>query len=127
MPRYSAMSKEEMVFEVRKFYEENKYSPRIIDLKKLPFSKKMAINLFETWSNMLRYADLPLNRNPPRLIECANCLNKFIRQLKEVKKSTNSFCSRACSAQYNTTGRKHSTETKAKISNTLKSHYIFRE
>jgi hypothetical protein len=120
------LSKEEIVFAAREFYKERKFVPRIKDAKHLPFSRNMINTVFGTWSNMLRYADLPLNRNPPRLVECQNCKIKFIRQVKEIKKSKFQFCQSACNAQYYTTGRKHTEETKKKISDTLKSHYIFR-
>lgn len=119
------MSKDEMVFHVREFYEVHSISPKLKDLPILPFSKRSVVLHFGKWNDMLRYADVPLNRNPPRLVKCPKCGEKFLRQIKELRKSTKSFCSSACNAAYYTIGRKHTQETKDKISATLKAHRIF--
>ncbi len=118
-------TREEIIYAVRQYYEKNKVSPKIKDINDLPFSRKSVQVYFKTWNNMLRHADIPLNRNPPRLLECAACLTMFTRQVKEIKKVKISFCSRACNAMYYTLGRKHTQETKDKISASLKAHRVF--
>lgn len=118
-------TKEEMIYNVRKFYERNQVSPKIKDLPFLPFSKKAVVLHFKTWNDMLRHSDVPLNRSPPRLVKCPKCDTKFMRQVKELRKSKMSFCSSACNASFYTHGRKHTEETKIKISQSLKAHRIF--
>ncbi len=117
--------KDEIAYFARKFYDNHKHAPRLKDIQILPFSKKQVIDLFGSWSSMLRYAQLPLNRNPPQLVKCANCSRMFKKQVKEMRKSLKHFCSCACNAQYYTTGRKHTQATKDKISSSLKAHRIF--
>jgi hypothetical protein len=119
------ISKQEIAFYVREFYDRNNKPPRIMDVCSLPFSKLRVVKLFGTWSDMLRYCQLPLNRNPPRLMECATCSKKFEKQLKEIRKCVNHFCSSACNAIFYSTGRPHTEETKRKISESLKAHRIF--
>lgn len=119
------ISKQEIAFAVREFYDKTNKPPRILDVKQLPFSKLRVIRLFGTWSDMLRYCELPLNRNPPRLVVCGTCDKKFIKQVKEIRKCVNHFCSSACNAIFYSTGRPHTEETKRKISASLKAHRIF--
>lgn len=119
------LSKSEIIVAVRQFYELNKVSPRLKDIPRLPFSKKLAISLFGKWSTMLQTANLRLNRYPRQNLICANCGKKFTKQVKEMRKCLRHFCGSACNAQFYTTGRKHTEETKAKISASLKAHRIF--
>lgn len=119
------ISKQEIVFHVRQFYERTNTSPRLRDLPQLPFSKQRVVLLFKTWNDMLRYANIPLNRNPPRIVVCATCNERFEKQVKEIRKCVNHFCSSACNAIFYTTGRPHTEETKKKISDSLKAHRIF--
>ena len=83
------------------------------------------MDLFGTWNKMLISSGVPLNRCPSVVVQCHNCQKAYKKQIKEVKKSFRDFCSRACNAQFHTTGRKHTAETKAKISASLKAHRIF--
>ena len=105
--------------------EKNKRSPRLKDLPQLTFSKIRVMLLFNTWNDMLRYSEIPLNRSPPRIVVCATCDKKFEKQMKEIRKCVNHFCSSACNAIFYTTGRPHREETKRKISESLKAHRIF--
>jgi len=116
---------EEISFHVSEYYKNNKRAPRIKDIRELPFSRDRVKLLFGTWNNMLRYADVPLNRAPPKLLECFKCKKRFMRQVKEIRKSKHQFCGSQCNASYYTTGRKVTQETKDKISATLKAHRIF--
>ncbi len=119
------LSKSKIIIAVQQFYDLNGVSPRIKDVHRLPFSKKLVITLFGKWSTMLQMANLPLNRYPRQNLTCANCGKRFTKQVKEMRKSLRHFCRSACSAQFYTTGRKHTEETKAKISESLKAHRIF--
>ena len=119
------LTREEIIEVVATYYSTNRQSPKLKDIQKLPFSKKQAITMFGTWNKMLRCAKVPLNRYPAVMVHCANCNKKYKKQVKEIRKSTRDFCGNACNAQYYTTGRKHTAETKAKISASLKAHRIF--
>ena len=119
------LSKEEIIVAVGEYYIINSRSPKLKDLPYLPFSKKRIVDIFGTWNKMLTCAMLPLNRNSPIIVECQNCGKQFKKQVKEIKKARRDFCGSACNAQYYTTGRKHTPETKAKISASLKAHRIF--
>lgn len=52
---------------------------------------------------------------------CKNCGKDFQKRIK----SNQIFCGSSCSGSYNTKGRKHSEETKFKISNSLKKEEIY--
>ena len=119
------LSKEEIAEIASIYYSANNRSPKLKDLPDLPFSKQRVVALFGTWNKMLLYAKLPLNRYPPVIVTCSNCKKKYKKQMKEIRKSVRDFCSSACNAQFYTTGRKHTAETKEKISATLKAHRIF--
>ncbi len=118
-------SKREMTKLVYNFYKLTGVSPGWKHLPALPFSKKRVIDLFGSWSNLLSTAGVPLNRYKVSEISCYLCKKKVERQVKEIRKAKRHFCSSACSASYYTKGRKHSEETKKKISETLKAHRIF--
>ena len=117
-------TKEEISFHANEFYKQHRRSPRLKDISNLPFSKLTVVRTFGTWNNMLRYANLPLNRYPPQILRCENCKKMFRKQMKEIRKSLKHFCGNACGAQYYTTGRKHSEATKSKISASLRAHRI---
>lgn len=119
------LTKQEIADIVKCYYVQNLRSPRLIDISKLPFSKKHIVATFGTWNRMLLYSNVPLNRHPPVILQCTSCRDRYQRQVKEIKKSIKNFCSNACKARYYTTGRKHSEETKRKISESLKAHRIF--
>ena len=42
-------------------------------------------------------------------LKCVHCRKSFKRELKEIKKVKNSFCSSSCSATYNNTHKRHGT------------------
>lgn len=46
-------------------------------------------------------------RRKEELVTCLNCDKKFIKKLKEVKRTPNHFCSSSCSATYNNKHKKH--------------------
>ena len=119
------ISKRDITKLVVDFHKLTGRSPCLKHLAHLPFSKNRVIKLFGTWNNMLKICNLPLNRNKISEISCFLCKKKVARQVKEIRKSKRSFCSSECSASYYTTGRKHSEETKKKISESLKAHRIF--
>ena len=119
------LTKQNIADIARAYYQLHGVSPKLKDIPNLPFSKKQLIKLFGKWNTMLLFARLPLNRHPTRSLVCPECGERFVRQVKEIRKSLRQFCGSACNAKYYTTGRKHSEETKAKISASLKAHRIF--
>lgn len=57
-------------------------------------------NKFGTWYNALTKANIPPNLNPPQIINCKQCNKEIVKEINQIKKSNNSFCSRSCSAIY---------------------------
>lgn len=125
----SNTSKEEIINEVKSFYEKYNKSPRICDVRTLTFSKQQVKLIFGTWNKMLELAELPLNRNKAVNLKCSNCNKDIVRQVKEIKKVNKSFCTYKCNQHfYRSAGLyKHSNETKHKISESLKAHRIFKD
>lgn len=120
------LTKREITQIVCDFYKLTGETPKLKHVPHLPFSKNRVVKLFGTWNNMLEVSGLEKNRNKPLQLKCKLCKTEFIREFKELKKGyKNAFCSSACNASYNTIGRKHSEETKKKISESLKAHRIF--
>lgn len=99
--------------------------PRAKDAALMNFTKYEVKKHFKTWSNMLTIACVPLNRNKSETVSCEMCSDKFKRQVKELRKSNKHFCGQSCASTYYNLGKKHSTETKKKISESLKAHRIF--
>jgi len=54
-------------------------------------------NKFCTWKCRNEY------KFTKKYVNCANCNIKFLKQLNQIKKSKNNFCSRSCNATYNNT------------------------
>jgi len=119
------LSKRQMTKLVYNFYILTGTPPGWKHLPHLPFSKKRVIDLFGGWTELLTISGVPLNRYKMSEITCYLCKKKVAREVKEIRKAKKSFCSSACSASYYTKGRKHTEETKRKISETLKAHRIF--
>ena len=125
----SNKSKDEIINEVKSFYQTHQKSPRICDVKILTFSKQQVKLIFGTWNKMLELSELPLNRNKAVSLKCSNCNKDIVRQVKEIKKVNKSFCTYKCNQQfYRSAGMyNHSNETKNKISKSLKLHRIFKD
>lgn len=122
----AVLTKREITQIVCDFHKITGETPKLKHIPHLPFSKNRVVKLFGTWNNMLEVSGLMKNRNKPLNLKCKLCKQEFIREFKELKKGyKNYFCSSACNASYNSTGRKHSEETKKKISESLKAHRIF--
>jgi hypothetical protein len=115
----------EIIRAAKAYYRLTGESPKLTNVKHLPFTKYSVLKHFGSWSKMLEHAGLPLNMNKPKELKCVKCNVSFMRQVKEIKKAKKHFCSSACSASFYTRGRKHSEETKKKISDSLKAHRIF--
>lgn len=107
------LSRQEIINYITNYFKEHNKSPILNDCH--PFKYYHINKYFGTWNNALKEAYLPLNRNQSLLVECKFCQNAFIKQIKEIYKSENDFCSHSCSAKYNNKGRKMSEETKEKI------------
>lgn len=118
-------TKEQIISDLKSYYKKNKKSPTSTKLEEFTFNKNDVKRLFGKWSLALKASNLPLNRNKAISSACTLCGKEFVREYKEVLKSKNLFCSYACNGSYNTTGRKHTEETKAKISESLKKKRIF--
>lgn len=121
-------TRDKIIEDLKGFYKKNKKSPTMADMSvEFEFNKNDIKRIFGKWSLALKASDLPLNRNKAIFAKCTKCDKEFVREYKEVLKSKNLFCSYACNGSYNTKGRKHTEETKAKISESLKKKRIFVE
>lgn len=99
------MSKEKFTKEfilkyLKEYYEKNKKIPLSKD-KEHPFSDKTVANKLGSWNKALTNANIPLRINKPVEVNCKQCNTLFKKQVKEIKKSENHFCSRSCCAIYN--------------------------
>lgn len=119
------LDKIQIIKQLKKYYKKYNKSPISTNLTKFTFTRRQVVYMFGSWNKALLAAKIPLNRNKPKLVQCYLCNKVLLRQVKDLKKSDKCFCSSACSASYYTTGRKHTEETKLKISNSLKAHKIF--
>lgn len=50
-----------------------------------------------------------LNINEPKEVKCKNCQKIFLKKVCEIKKTSNHFCSRSCSATFNNKNKTHGT------------------
>jgi uncharacterized C2H2 Zn-finger protein len=125
MPSNSRFSSRDITKAAVLYHQLTGESPMIKNARHLPFSKYSVVKNFGTWNKMLEVAGLPLNMNKPKELKCPKCKIVFIRQQAQIKKAKKQFCSSACSASFYTIGRKHSEETKKKISESLKAHRMF--
>jgi hypothetical protein len=108
-------TKEFILDYLKEYYEKNKKIPLSKD-KEHPFSYKTVGNKFGTWNDALILAKIPLIRNNPVQVKCKQCNTLFKKQVKEIKKSENHFCSRSCCAIYNNSIRTEETNNKIKLS-----------
>ena len=99
---------------LQQYYKKTLKSPVVSDISH-PFRYYHIKKYFGTWNNALKQAGIPLNRHEIILTECKYCNKEFTKQVKEIIKSYNDFCSHSCSAKFNNSGRKMSCETKEKI------------
>lgn len=56
------------------------------------------------------------NIDAKREVKCEKCGNQFIVYLSRVKLGGGKFCSKSCASKVNRLGKRHSVETKSKIS-----------
>jgi hypothetical protein len=90
-----------------------------------PFSKNTVSNRFKGWNNALKLAGIPCYKNDKQKVNCKECNKEFYKQLCQIKKSKQNFCSRSCSAIFHNKiiDRTLSEESKNKIREKLqKSH-----
>lgn len=109
-----AITKENIINYLKTYYNNYNKSPIILDSSH-PFKYFHIKKYFKTWNNALSEAGIPLNRHKIIITQCLLCKIPFEKQMKEIIKSNNDFCSHKCSAIFNNTGRKMSEETKEKI------------
>ena len=90
---------------------------------KIPeFSAKTVSNKFGSWGDALTAAGIPLRFQPPEVVECVTCGVSFNKQVNQIKKSVNNFCSRSCAASHRNTNRIVSEETRKKTSQSMKEY-----
>lgn len=44
-----------------------------------------------------------IGKNKRKTVKCKNCKKTFKKEIKEIKKTSNNFCSKSCAAKYNNT------------------------
>lgn len=80
-----------------------------------PFCGESVKNIFGSWNNALDAAKIPKKRNSTQLVNCNQCDKKFYKQLSQIKKTNNNFCTKSCAAKFNNKTRTLSEESKNKI------------
>lgn len=111
-------NKEFIINYLKNYYKINQISPKSRD-NIHPFSRTTVKNKFGSWNQALIEANIPLNKNKPKELHCNNCNLLFKKQVGQIKKTNNDFCSHSCSATYHNTNKKLSEYTKNKISKRL--------
>jgi hypothetical protein len=114
------ITKEQVIAKLQEQYAKSEEIPKSTNFSKILCSDNTVRKLFGSWNNALITAGIPIRKNKPLKINCDQCDIEFIKQVKEIKKSKNHFCSHSCSAIFNNKNRVMTEETKNKISNTLK-------
>lgn len=110
MPRQK-FTKEEIIKDLQRFYKETKQIPTSANYKGI-CSKGTIFRLFSNWNNALEIAKIPiLKKTPekPQLVACKNCNIEFYKQVKEILKTNNHFCTQSCAATYNNKHKKTGT------------------
>lgn len=104
----SKYTDEDLLNILKNYYKEYGKSPKICNIQQSTIIKRR----FGSWNNGLILAELPLNMKtpePPRNVICKQCGTLFKKQVCEINKTPNNFCSRSCSATYGNTHKKHGT------------------
>ena len=115
----SKITKEFIKDTLLRIYQETGESPK--RSTKIPeFSAGTVANKFGSWSNALTESGIQLRLQPPRQVNCGTCNAMFMKQVSNIKKYPNHFCSQSCSAKKSNTNRIVSEATRAKTSASLK-------
>ena len=110
-----------------RIYQETGEPPKY-KTKILEFSADTVSKRFGSWSNALFEAGIPTRAKHPlksqstKAVDCTTCKEVFYKQLNQIKKYPNHFCSHSCSASHTNTNRTVSEETRAKTSASLKKY-----
>ena len=111
----TAITKESIKDTLLRIYQETGESPK--RSTKIPeFSAGTVANKFGSWGNALAESGIPLRVQPPQQVNCGTCNVMFMKQVSNIKKYPNHFCSRSCSATHRNTNRIVSEATRAKTS-----------
>lgn len=118
----STITKEYIKATLLRMYQETGIIPKS-KTKISEFSLSTVRNKFGTWNNALIESGIPVRIiNQPKEVQCAQCNVNFIKQVSQIKKSVNNFCSQSCSATHRNINL--SKETRIKISNSIKKFNI---
>ena len=104
-------TKEEIIKDLQRYYKECKQIPTTINYKGICHSSTIS-RCFITWNKALEAANIPiLSKTPekPKLVICKNCNIEFYKQVKEILKTHNHFCTQSCAATYNNKHKKTGT------------------
>jgi len=96
-------SNEEMLGELRAFYERVGRAPKKREAQdRLPFGESTVTKRFGSWNKALIAAGVPVSREiKTYIVQCAECGKEISRTATEVKRSKNHFCNHSCSAKFN--------------------------
>lgn len=106
---------------LRNFYKTHNTIPKSTDTTH-PFSKKSVQNMFGSWNNALEEANIPKRMNPSQNVICKHCNTPFKKQLKDIKRTQNNFCSRDCASYYNSRNKILSDKSKQQIRKKLQKY-----
>jgi hypothetical protein len=117
-------SKDFIISSMQEFYEKHGESPKSNGID-MPFSKSYVQYKLGGWTNALIAAGIPVRKHQAKRIACHTCNVSFIKNVCQIKKAINNFCSSRCAAIHRNTGRHHSEETKIKISEALRAPFKY--
>lgn len=117
-------TKETIIEAILAFYQENGRAP-LSSKPEIVYTKRMVQTRFGSWNNALIEAGIPLNKQKSRTVNCITCNTIFKKDMCQMQKSLQNFCSSACAAINRNTGRPQSEETKRKISESLRARHTY--
>lgn len=116
MSKKEKLTKEYIIDYLSNYYLVNNEIPKSRE-RIHPFCGESVKNIFGSWNNALDAANVPKRSHSPQLVNCNYCYKDFYKQICQIKKSNNNFCSKSCSAKFNNKiiDRTLSEESKNKI------------
>lgn len=96
-------TKEILISILQKYYKENGLIPNCRIIRELKISDRTFKQFFGSWNNALLEAGFTIKWVPPITVICLHCGKEFKKNVGDIKKYPNNFCSQSHAASYNNT------------------------